>query len=310
MFDKSKIAGPVFPIITPFTKDGYVDYDAVTKYIDFLCKAGAKTLYVMAHSSRVGLLKLGELISLNRLVCTYTHLTYPGVIVIASAPMYGGIDAFMDVAGDACIAGVDLLSVLFTERYYSDEQVVEFFAEIAENNPCGILVHEEPFNALAGSQKVQWPISLLENVIKQVYQEAFDLDSHDDAYTAQVIEAFKDDVAIIVSGGGKEQFLKFAPVGCPAYLVGVGSFAPEIAISFYANYSKANLPFINAFIAEVERPFFAVAMKLGWHIALKSAMEHMGIMRRYERMPLKALNEEDHIKIGKLLLSLGFGKEL
>ena len=306
--DITKIEGPVFPIITPFTAEGLVDYVAVIKYIDFLCLAGAETLYVMAHASRVGLLRLEELVRLNDIVCSHTKSVYPDVTVIAAIPMYGGIAAAIHVAAVACIAGADLISVLFTERYYSNEQVVEFYTGIANNIHCGILVHEEPMNALAGCTKVQWPLSLLEKVVAIDKVVAIKEDSHEDAFTSQIVHRFKDEVSIIVSGGGKEQFFKFGPIGCQAYLVGVGSFAPEIALAFYDTYIYEYPMFSKKIIVDTEQPFFKVAMGMGWHIALKSAMEHMGIMKRYERMPLKMLNEEDHTKIGKLLIELDFKK--
>lgn len=294
-----RIKGPVFPVITPFKKTGEIDWDELHRYLEFLYKNGASIFYVMAHSSRLGLLETGEVIRLNREVCEHFNGYGPMATVICATPMYGGIGSYTEVATEAMESGADLLSVLFTERYYSYEQVIEFYEEMAECGP--ILVHAEWLNSKVGSKREMWSIALLNEVLSLDNVVALKEDSGVYDFTERVIQNFSSETAIIVSGNGKSQFLSHSDTGCQAYLVGVGSFFPALAIRFYEDYCNKKYDRCNKIIGEIEQPFFEIAMELGWHIALKSAMEHLGIMGRYERSPLKALELSDHIKVGNKL---------
>ena len=53
---KNKLHGPVFPIVTPFTKTGGLDFDSLKGYLDYLYEGGARNFYVMAYNSRFGVL--------------------------------------------------------------------------------------------------------------------------------------------------------------------------------------------------------------------------------------------------------------
>ena len=139
---KDKIKGPIFPVITAFYENGDVDYNSTCLYIDFLCRSGAQVIYLMAHSSRLGLLSLYEVAKLNEVICEYTKEKYPNVVVIGATPMYGGLNNTIEIAKVADAAGADLISVIFNERHYSDEQVFGFFKAIGDSVSCGILVHE------------------------------------------------------------------------------------------------------------------------------------------------------------------------
>ena len=63
---KSKIKGPAFAIITPFTAGGAeVDCESLRNYVDFLYEGGAKIFYIMGYNSRFSLLSNKEIMKLN-----------------------------------------------------------------------------------------------------------------------------------------------------------------------------------------------------------------------------------------------------
>ena len=262
----------------------------------------------MAHSSRLGLMSLNEVSLLNRIVCWHIRRNWPDKIAIAATPMCGGLRNCIRIAKEASDAGADLISVIFTERYYSNEQIIEFFEAIANSASCGILVHEEQLNTIHGTAKMNWPLNLLKRVVSIPNVIAIKEDTKEDGYTEQVIHELHKDVAIVVSGGSKEQFLKFGPIGCQAYLVGIGSFDPSIAHSFYAHYLDGDFDRCKSIINNLERPFFEVSKSIGWHIGIKSAMEHMGIMSKSERRPLKEVTAAQHREIREVLKRLDYLK--
>jgi 4-hydroxy-tetrahydrodipicolinate synthase len=302
---KERIKGPAFPVITPFKSNGDIDFNKTVEYIDFLYDNGANIIYTMAHSSRLGLMSVGEIKELNTVVCEATK-KYPDTVAIAATPMYRSTKTTADVAMCASDSGADLVSVIFCERLYTYQQVIEFFSDVSYAVDCGILVHEEQLNTIHGTQRINWPLDLLEAVVRIPNVIAIKEDAKDDGFTEELVKKFHEDAAIIVSGGSKKQFMQFAPLGCQSYLVGLGSFDPSIAVVFYKAYLNGELDWCNKLINNVETPFFDVSKEMGWHIGIKSAMEHMGIMSRVDRRPLKEADEFQHDQIRIILEKLGY----
>jgi 4-hydroxy-tetrahydrodipicolinate synthase len=301
---KNSISGPVFPIVTPFRKNLEIDFDCLKKYVDFLYLGGARIFHVMVHTSRFGLLIPQEMKQINETVALYVKDKYPECIVIAAGPISGPISLNIEFAHSAEESGADTIGLYFSERYYNDKQIMEFFETIASNCNIGILIHEQQLSTIKGSNLMLFPIDLLQKISDIENVIAIKEDSKDDDYTTEIVTTLKEKFAIIVSGGSKEQFLKFAPMGCQAYLVGVGSFFPEIAVRFYQNYMDGNLKNCWDIIEHYERPFFDISKKLGWHIGLKAAMDFMGIMDATERPPLCSLSPDGYEQIANVTESI------
>jgi 4-hydroxy-tetrahydrodipicolinate synthase len=295
-----KIKGPVFPVITAFNQYGDVDYKSTCFYVDFLCRKGAKIIYLMAHSSRLGLLDLKEIDKLNEVVCKFVKQKYPDVIFIGATPMYGGLKNTIDIVRKIDSCGADLISVIFTERYYSDNQVYSFFEEISDNVSCGILIHEEQLNTINGTERINWPFDLLDKIISLDKVVALKEDAKQDGYTKNIVERYYNKISIIVSGGSKEQFLQFGPMGCQAYLVGLGSIYPEIAFKFYDFYCQNEFEKCQEIIDKYEKPFFNLTKKIGWHIGLKAAMKYCNLMAKFEREPLVEVTYNEYKQISNL----------
>jgi 4-hydroxy-tetrahydrodipicolinate synthase len=302
---KSKIKGPVFPIITPFKANGDIDFNKTVDYIDFLYENGANIIYTMAHSSRLGLMSVDEIKELNTVVCEAIK-KYPDTVAIAATPMYRSTRTIADVAKCASDSGADIVSVIFCERLYTYQQVIEFFNDVAASVDCGVLIHEEQFNTIHGTKRMNWPLDLLEAVVKIPKVIAIKEDAKDDGFTEKLVKRFHKEVAIIVSGGSKKQFMQFEPMGCQSYLVGLGSFDPSIAVLFYEMYIRGELAWCERLVDNVETPFFNVTKGMGWHIGIKSAMEHVGLMSRVERRPLMEANEDQHDEVRIILEELGY----
>jgi 4-hydroxy-tetrahydrodipicolinate synthase len=297
---KNSITGPVFPIVTPFKKNFEIDFDCLKKYVDFLYLGGARIFHVMVHTSRFGLLIPDEAKQINESVALYVKDKYPECTVIAAGPIFGPLSLNIEFANSAEGSGADIIGLYFSERYYNDKQIMEFFETIASKCNIGILIHEQQLSTINGSNLMQFPINLLNEISDIENVIAIKEDSKEDDYTTEIVNALKEKLAIIVSGGSKEQFLKFAPMGCQAYLVGVGSFFPEIAVRFYQNYLDGNLENCWDIIDNYERPFFKISKKLGWHIGLKAAMDFMGIMDATERPPLCSLSPDGYEQIANI----------
>jgi len=294
---KSKIIGPDFPVVTPFKDDYSVDADGIKRYLDFLYAGGARIFHVMIHTSRFGLLLPEEMQKVNAIVACHVKENFKDCIVIAANPIYGPTYLSQEFAKHARDNGADVLGVYFCERYYNEHQVYNFFETIANSCDIGILIHEQQLATIHGSKLMLFPEQLLNRLADIDNIIAIKEDAKEDDYTYKIVNLLQDRINIIVSGGSKEQFMKFGPLGSQAYLVGVASFWPELAVKFYEDYLRGDTSACWKIINEIEQPFFQVSKRLGWHIGLKAAMSHLGLMGITERPPLCELKNDEYDEV-------------
>ena len=73
---KNKIKGPTFSIVTPFKKDGNIDYSTLFKNLTFYYKNGVRIFYLMFYNSRLGLLSEEEVFKLNYKIAKFLKKKY------------------------------------------------------------------------------------------------------------------------------------------------------------------------------------------------------------------------------------------
>ena len=304
---KEKIHGPVFPIPTPFKNNEEVDYDALVKYVQFLLRGGAKIIHVMVHTSRFPLLTEDEMLKVNRVTAETAKGIDPDCIVIVADPWMCSTETSIRFAKEAKDSGADVIGLIYGERVYHEDDVYNHFKKIADAVPdIGILIHEQALFTIRGTELMQYPRCVLKKICEIPSVIALKEDAKDDIVTQEVLDTVKDDVSIIVSGGSKEQFMKFYKDGMQAYLVGIASFDPEVAYDFYNAMLCNNMSEAQNIIDNLEKPFFEVSKKIGWHIGLKSALDHLGIMKRSERSPMVECTEEEHANIKDVMRKSGW----
>lgn len=303
---KTKIKGPVFSVITPFREqDDEIDYPTLDRYLKKIYDAGGRIFYVMGYNSRYSELSWEEIKCLNTFVtCTVKGID-PDTIVIVADPLHCSTATSLDFAKHAENIGADIISLIFREKFYSNEQVYKHYATIAEQVNIGILIHEMPFISGHGGHTIHWPVELLDQLANIENVVAIKEDAKDDDYSHDVISTIKDRVSIIISGGGKRQWLDFADLGCHAWLNGIGVFEPVLAVAFWRARQVGDHDKCNAIIEKIEIPFFEkVVHRYSWHLGIKAAMEARGVMQRHERMPMMALPDEAYQEVRNLIESL------
>lgn len=302
---KERIKGPVFSVMTPFLQNDEIDFLSLEKYLEKIYNSGGQIFYVMGYNSRFSELSPEEIKQLNSFVTQKVKALNSNNISIVADPLHCSTKVSADFAKHAESIGADIISIICREKYYSDEQIYEHYKIIADATNIGILVHEMPFLSGYGGPPVNWPVSLLDSVADIPNVIAIKEDAKDDEYSKEVINTIKDRVSIIISGGGKRQWLRFSNEGCQAWLNGIGVFDPRLAIQFYEFYKNGETEKYQRIIDKIEVPFFEKCVeKFGWHLAIKAALEALNIMPRHERMPLKALNDKNSKEIKNLVQSL------
>ena len=124
-------------------------------------------------------------------------------------------DVSLEFANEAKKSGADLISLIFREKFYNNDQVVEHFKYIVTRSDMNILIHEMPFiSGLGGHSCANWPVELLDRLADFETITAIKEDAKDDDYSHEVINKIKDRVSIVISGGGQNSGCNLLTLGC------------------------------------------------------------------------------------------------
>ena len=295
---RDRIQGPVYSVVTPFTEDERIDFDALRAYLERVHGGGGRIFYVMAYNSRYSELSWEEIRVLNEFVVRTVKAFGDDVIAIVADPLHCSTAVSMDFCRHAEAIGADLISLIFREKFYSEAQVVKHFEMCARAADVGVLIHEMPFISGLGGHTVNWPVSLLDRIADIENVIAIKEDAKEDAYSHEVIACLRDRLAIVISGGGKRQWLRFAEHGCQAWLNGIGVFEPRLPPLFWQAYKAGDTALLERIIEEIEVPFFEeIVGPFGWHLGVRGALESRGIFARHERMPMMPIPDADMPKV-------------
>ena len=303
---RSRIRGPVFPIVTPFTEAEDVDYDALHRYVEFLVDNGAPVLLVTVGTSRFNLLTHDEMLTLNETIVKASRrkaLT----IVAGPGPFHGSTQENIKFANHAKSIGADAIIVLYPERWYGDEAVVEFFHKIAENVDIGIVIHALPMqDGYGGVKSIKYmDADLIEKIAINPNVIAVKEENGERTIFEEILIRLNHRIPIIGAGGAKNRFIKDHDLGSYTYLVGIGSFKPMLAVEFYEAVMKGDIKKAERIAEKYEEPHFKFAAKTGWHPLLKETLYQLDLMPPFEREPFKRINEQQRIELHDILVKYG-----
>tara|TARA_A100001011_G_C14248055_1_gene816522 strand:+ start:60 stop:1007 length:948 start_codon:yes stop_codon:yes gene_type:complete len=286
--------GPVYSIVTPFQKDLSIDFGKLEEYINYAHDAGAEQFYVMGYNSRFSELSWDEIKNLNKFVTeTIKNLNSNNFVIVAD-PLHCPSTVSLEFTQEAEDYGADMISLIFREKFYSNEQVLAHFKYITDNSSLPILIHEMPFISGLGGHTVNWPIELLNQLADFNNIQAIKEDAKKDEYSKEVISTIRDRLSIVISGGGKRQWMQFAEDGCQNWLNGIGVFEPKLAVNFWKAWENNDRQFCDNLVNDIEVPFFNTNLvkKYGWHLSIRAALEIVGHFPRTERLPMLPINED------------------
>jgi len=291
---RKKLCGPIFSIITPFKKNGKIDYDSLNNYLKYLYLNGAKNFYVMAYNSRLTLLNKKEILSLNLFCIKQVKKLNKDNIIICGEPYHCSTDESINYVKYFKKNGADIVSVIFGEKYYSEVQLYSHFKEIHDKTNCFLLLHQQILeNGISSNPNfVYYPIKVLEKISKLPKFIAMKEDAKSDSYTKKICKKISKNMTIITSGGGKRQWIKASKYGCTTWLSGWSNLNPKIAIDFYNYYKSRNTKKMNQILNYIEDPFSEIKKKYGWHLTIKALLQLNKNFMRYERSPLKEVSKK------------------
>ena len=240
-----------------------------------------------------------EIEKFNIKIVKFLKSKYNDVIVIAAEGVENSTQETIKLCRKYDKAGADMVSLIFGEKYYSDKQVYEHFKRVNDNSNIKLLLHLQKINNGMSNKPpvVNYKIGLVSKIMKLKNFIAIKEDIKDSEYTKKILKITKKKSILIKAGGGMEVFSKIHKYGCQSWLTGVGCLDPKISFDFYDALLEDNKKLCNFIIKKIERPFFKMISRYGWHIAVKSCLCDMNLMEKYERSPLRELENEKHQKI-------------
>jgi 4-hydroxy-tetrahydrodipicolinate synthase len=294
MFDdlKAGLTGCFYTIFTPFAEDESIDYAALEKYLTVLHRQGARKFYAMAYNSRYSQLTHPEIRELNEFcIRTVKRLDRANIVVVGD-PIHCSTRETIEFTRHAKDTGADLVSLIVREKHFTDDQIVEHFAEVGRATRMAILVHEMPFLSGYDGTQMHWPRSLMHALPQVPEIVALKEDAKDFEVTRTALE-LEPRIRVIIAGR-KSTFMQYKPFGARAYLNGISIIDARIGERFWAAYETGDEETIRFILEKLEAPFFdRCAAKYGWHRTNKALLQAAGLMHRRDRMPLKHLSDDE-----------------
>ena len=289
---KEQLEGCFYTIFTPFDENYKIDFEGLSKYIEFLYSGGARKFYVMAYNSRYSQLEFDEILTLNEYCIKEVKKLDSSNIIIVGDPIHCSTETSLKFALHAKKCGADMISLIVREKYFTEDQILNHFKYIGEKSDFPILVHEMPFLSGMNGKQMDWPLSLITRLKDNPYIVAIKEDAKNFEMTKQVL-SLEPDIKVIIAGV-KKKFIEFKPFGARAYLNGISIIDARIGEEFWKSWEANDMDRIQEIIEKLEDPFFdTVVKKYGWHRCNKALIQCIGIFHRRDRMPMPHLDESE-----------------
>lgn len=285
-----RVTGTVVPVLAMFHKDGSLDETAIADYVEHLIGAGVGTLMCTVGSSRYDVLTAPEMLRVNRIVA---KTTAGRASVIVTTPSTGPTSQAIEFATAAADDGADAILAVYPDRFYGEESIARFFEDVCAAADIGVMIHEMPVRAGRAFEapSVQYSPRLVERILACDNAVGLKEESGDAKIIGQLNRTFASQCAVVGGRGGMAAHLAARQYGQVAYLASIGNFAPAIELEFARLAAAGEFEKAQAIVTEFEKPFFDVAVDLGWHLALREAMAMAGLCPPHERQPMMRIGD-------------------
>ena len=283
---------PVYAI-PPSFKNDELDCSSTIKYLKYLENKGATRVLTTAGTSQFNLLSLSEIYFLN--TCLINNFSGEKILGLPALSLKH-LKAEIEKLNKLNSPNTKLL-ILFPERYYSDDQILEFFDVVCAFSLYPVYLHGNPLRKGMGGT-YEYTNSLLEKLsridnFEGIKEEYSSLD-----LAIKTISNL--DLDIIVAGGSMRRFWTLNPFGATSFLTGVGNFNPTYSEDFYNTFNTGKYDKCIDIIQNIEKPLFDVFMKIGWHASMREALRHQGYILE-DRKPFITLSNSSNQEIIKTL---------
>lgn len=295
-----RLKGPVVPINLCFTESGEVDFVAVCKYADWLCRQDAPVLLLTYGSSEFSWVSdeslyrltadLAETIAGRSLFITSTLFWEPSTccrflkhadkvgadaVKVQMNPWGGQGDSTLFIGyHDRLMDAADIPMLLWCNSGGQGAAPIDAVAELAQRPKfIGVKNDEDPFY-----------------------------------YYYDLIRATRDMNFAVMSGGQMRNIVYGYQLGSPAYLCTVAPFRPDIANQFYVLLEAQKFDEAWAMVFRYEERWLSLAVGMDWLLAIKSALYLHGLYPNNLPYPLRPGYDGENLERVRRSLEDVFGE--
>ena len=262
-----RLKGPVVPVNVCFAADDSIDYDAMRRYVDWLCEQRVPVVLLTYGSSEFAALSAEEIWKLTELFAR----TVAGRSLFVTSTGYWSIDECRRFLRHADAAGADAVKVQINPWLGQEREVlVGYFDAIRDAAGIPLL--------LWGAWPDPYPIAAVRELAAR--DEVVGIKNDGDPFYAyyDLLRATADERFAVISGGQMRNFMFGHPLGGAAWLCTVAPFRPDLALRFYGHLQAGEVEAAWAMVERYEDRWLPVAVEHGWLESVKAAMELHGLV--------------------------------
>ena len=281
----------IYPaVLTPFTKDGEIDFDMFAKNTEAQIKAGVHGIILAGTLGEASALETEEKFELLKFAKTITDGRIPVILNLSENTTRNAVN----YAKKAKELGADGLMLLPPMRYKADNrEVVEYFKAVASATDLPILIYNNPVD-----YGIHVTLDMFDELINYPTIQAVKESTRDLANVTRMINRFGKRIKIL--GGVDTICLETLMLGADGLVAGLVDAFPNETMAMY-NYVKAGeydkaVAFYRWFMPLLE---LDIHPKLIQYIKLAASAE--GIGNPYVRAPRLELHGEEADRINKII---------
>lgn len=275
----------VVGIPASYSEDQSLETESTIRYLSYLEDQGVHTVMTTAGTSHFNLLNIDEIHALNKAVAnSFKGNKIIGVPALSNRDAVAFIERANDYIDSSC-----RLMLLYPERYYSEDEIVDYMSDLRSHTDNKIYIHGKTIrNATGGS----WDYNA--SVINKLYNygilEGIKEEHSNLSKSYDFVSEIHPEVDIIVAGGSMRRYEYLQSAGANSFLSGVGNLFPKVEQDYLDGSTADSL--------NKEKQMFSVFMKYGWHKSLRIALKHLDLTCYHNRKPwpVTSVLEEEAIK--------------
>ncbi|EQB90909.1 dihydrodipicolinate synthase family protein [Elizabethkingia anophelis] len=281
----------IYPaVLTPFTKDGEIDFDMFAKNTEAQIKAGVHGIILAGTLGEASALETEEKFELLKFAKAITDGRIPVILNLSENTTRSAVN----YAKKAKELGADGLMLLPPMRYKADNrEVVEYFKAVASATDLPILIYNNPVD-----YGIHVTLDMFDELINYPTIQAVKESTRDLANVTRMINSFGKRIKIL--GGVDTICLETLMLGADGLVAGLVDAFPNETMAMY-NYVKAGEYDKAVAVYRWFMPLLELDIhpKLIQYIKLAASAE--GIGNPYVRAPRLELHGEEADRINKII---------
>ena len=283
------LKGIYVPHITPFKKDGEIDFDALEELLPFWRSVG---LVCLGSNGEAVYLSANE----RKRVLEFVIERAGRVIAGTGA---AGTRETIELTKDAADVGAE--AALIVSPYYfkpSPKELFEHYSRIIEAVDIPVILYSVP--KFTGYEIDLQTISRLVDEFSQIV--GIKDSGGSIGRITELVRLVGDKVSVLAGTG--DLILPSLLMGAEGAIVAVANVAPELCSDLYTFYEKGNLKKAREIQTSLAYLNEILVKKFNQLAAIKEALNLLGFRAGYPRLPMLGIREGEKREIEKVLHSL------